>query len=80
MRPIRVWAMLLGFAKAIVEGVEVDHQGSVIVSVRPRRSERNRCGVCRRRAPRYDNGEGRRRWRALDVGLSCAYSRPTLRG
>ena len=80
MRPIRVWAMLLGFAKAIVEGVEVDHQGSVIVSVRPRRSERNRCGVCRRRAPRYDNGEGRRRWQALDVGLSCAYSRPTLRG
>jgi hypothetical protein len=34
--------MLLGNAKAIVEGVEVDHQGSVIVSVRPRRSERHR--------------------------------------
>jgi transposase len=73
VRPIRVWAMLLGIAKAVVEAVEVDHQGSVIVSVRPRRSERYRCGRCRRRAPRYDAGEGRRRWRALDVGLSSAY-------
>ena len=73
MRPIRVWAMLLGIAKAVVEAVEVDDRGSVIVSVRPRRSECNRCGRCRRRAPRYDEGEGRRRWRALDVGLSSAY-------
>ena len=37
MRPIRVWAMLLGIAKAVVEAVEVDDRGSVIVSVRPRR-------------------------------------------
>ena len=73
MRPIRVWAMLLGIANAVVEAVEVDGRGAVIVSARPRRSERNRCGRCRRRAPRYDAGEGRRRWRALDVGLSCAY-------
>jgi transposase len=73
VRPIRVWAMLLGIAKAVVETVEVDGQGAVIVSVRPRHSERNRCGRCRRKAPRYDAGEGRRRWRALDVGLSCAY-------
>jgi transposase len=73
VRPIRVWAMLLGVAKAVVEAVEVDAEGAVVVSARPRRSERNRCGRCRRRAPRYDAGEGRRRWRALDVGLSCAY-------
>jgi transposase len=57
----------------VVEAVEVDDHGSVVVSARPRRSEHNRCGRCRRRAPRYDAGEGRRRWRALDVGLSCAY-------
>jgi transposase len=73
VRPIRVWAMLLGIAKAVVEAVEVDDQGAIVVSVRPRRSERNRCGRCQRRAPGYDEGEGRRRWRALDVGLSSAY-------
>jgi transposase len=65
--------MLLGIAKAVVEAVEVDDQGAIVVSVRPRRSERNRCGRCQRRAPGYDEGEGRRRWRALDVGLSSAY-------
>src|SRR5690349_9958612 len=30
--------------------------------------ERGRCGVCRRRCPGYDRGQGRRRWRALDLG------------
>ncbi|MCW2652299.1 MAG: transposase, partial [Mycobacterium sp.] len=27
-----------------------------------------RCGRCQRKAPRYDRGEGRRRWRGLDWG------------
>ena len=36
--------MLLGIAKAVVEAVEVDDQRVVVASVRPRRSERNRCG------------------------------------
>lgn len=29
---------------------------------------RNRCGLCERRCPKYDLGEGRRRWRSLDAG------------
>jgi transposase len=70
---IRVWAMLLGVVTAVVEGVELDDEGSIVVAARPRRRERNRCGVCRRRSPGYDQGEGRRRWRALDVGLATAY-------
>src|SRR5579859_3314626 len=65
--------MLLGVVTAVVEGVELDHEGSIVVAVRPRRRERNRCGVCGRRSPGYDQGEGRRRWRALDVGLATAY-------
>jgi transposase len=40
--------------------------------VRPRWRERSRCGLCRRRCP-YDEGEGRRRWRALDVGTTFCY-------
>jgi transposase len=69
---IRVWAMLLGVVRAVVEGVEMDDEGSIIVAARPRRRERNRCGICGRRSPGYDQGEGRRRWRALDVGLATA--------
>jgi transposase len=34
-----------------------------------RASAKQRCGVCQRRCPRYDNGEGRRRWRGPDLGL-----------
>ena len=40
------------------------------MSARPGWRERDRCGVCRRRSPGYDLGEGRRRWRALDLGTT----------
>jgi transposase len=44
-----------------------------VVAVRPRSAERDRCGICRRKSPGFDLGEGRRRWRALDLGLERAY-------
>src|SRR5438128_8241265 len=47
--------------------------GSVVVAVRPRARECSRCGICRRRSPGYDRGEGRRRWRALDLGATKAF-------
>jgi hypothetical protein len=69
VRSARVWAGLLGVEKTVVERVEFDEGEAVIVaSVRPARGQRRRCGVCRRRSPGYDRGEGRRRWRALDLG------------
>ncbi len=58
----------------MVEGVEFDEEVQAItVTARPRRRERHRCGICRRRCPRYDAGDGRRRWRALDLGTVMAY-------
>ena len=36
--------------------------------VRPRSGVSRRCGRCGRRAPWYDRGAGRRRWRGLDWG------------
>jgi transposase len=72
VRGIRVWARLLGLARAVVEDVFIE-DGDVVVCVRPRARERGRCGVCRRRCPGYDWGEGRRRWRALDLGTIKAY-------
>jgi transposase len=61
-----------------VEGVGFDNDAqAVIVSVRPVARARNRCGRCGRRAPRYDNGEGRRRWRALDLGTMKVFLEAT---
>ena len=73
MRGIRVWARLLGLRRAVVENVRLGIDGEVIVSARPDWRECDRCGVCRRRAPGYDLGEGRRRWRALDLGTTLAF-------
>ena len=58
----------------MVERVEFDEDEAVIVaSVRPGRGQRRRCGICRRRSPGYDQGSGRRRWRALDLGTVQAF-------
>jgi transposase len=84
---------MLGLRRSVVERVVFDDEmGAVVVSVRPTRAASGRCGRCGRRSPRYDRGEGRRRWRALDVGesrcyleadaprVSCAEHGPTVAG
>ncbi|MFH1330203.1 MAG: ISL3 family transposase [Actinomycetota bacterium] len=65
-----VWRRVLGVDRAtVIEKVEVDEEASAVVAhVRPRRATKRRCGRCGVRAPGYDRGEGRRRWRALDLG------------
>jgi transposase len=69
VRNARVWRALLGVEKAVIERVGFDEQCQALVAhVRPVRAAGGRCGVCRRRCGRYDAGQGRRRWRALDVG------------
>jgi transposase len=57
----------------IVEDVSVEESeegevAALVVAVRLRRGDQGRCGKCRRRSPGYDRGEGRRRWRHLDLG------------
>ncbi|MGH9087407.1 MAG: ISL3 family transposase [Acidimicrobiales bacterium] len=66
---------MLGVDKAtVIESVGLDEDDEVIVAhVRPRRSTKRRCGRCGARAPGYDQGEGRRRWRALDLGTVQSY-------
>jgi transposase len=73
VRGTRVWAGLLGLKAVVVEDVYCGDEGGVVVAVRPRWRERDRCGVCRRRCSGFDLGEGRRRWRALDLGTTLAY-------
>jgi transposase len=54
--------------RTVIEGIELEDDEIVVVRVRLRRPKRRRCGRCERPAPGYDQGEGRRRWRALDLG------------
>jgi transposase len=73
VRGTRVWARLAGLQRAVVEGVWIGSEGELVLSARPVWRERDRCGVCRRRSPGFDLGEGRRRWRALDLGTMLAF-------
>jgi len=77
VRDSRLWARMLGVeAGTVVEGAEWEEnpgelgepQVTVVARVRPDKRRASRCGTCGRRCPRYDHGEGRRRWRALDLG------------
>jgi transposase len=73
VRSARLWARLLGVEKTTVERIEYDEDAQVLVAhVKPHERERRRCPTCRRRCPVYDRGDGRRRWRALDLGTLVA--------
>ncbi len=80
----RLWGRVLRVDRASIEDVRFDKQRvttdegetietSVVVSVRTHADERRRCGICRRRSPKFDNGEGRRRWRSLDLGTTACF-------
>jgi transposase len=73
VRGIRVWARLFGLRRAVIEDVWVGDEGEFVVAARPNWRERDRCGICRRRSPGFDLGDGRRRWRALDLGTTLAF-------
>ena len=74
MRAARLWARLVGVEGAVIQQEWFDEQaGAVVVAARPRKHLQGRCGVCARRCPGFDRGEGRRRWRALDLGAVRAF-------
>jgi transposase len=76
VRTARVWRRLLGVEHTVIESVALEGEdaGEVLVArVRPVRSRRSRCSRCGRRCGGYDAGDGRRRWRTLDVGTVKAY-------
>ncbi len=69
MRNASLWRAVLGVDKTVVEELEFDEVEQVLVAhVRPKQVAARRCGRCRRRSPCYDQGEGRRRWRGMDLG------------
>ena len=67
----RVWKRLLDVEHTVIEQVVLEGEEgaeTVVVGVRPTRSQQGRCSRCGGKAARYDNGGGRRRWRGLDLG------------
>jgi transposase len=64
----------LGVEKTVFEDIEFDPvQGHLVAHVRPTARSRGRCGRCQRPGRGYDEGRGRRRWRALDLGTVTAF-------
>ncbi len=75
---MRLWKVLLralGVEGAVVQGVRLDDLDELVFDVRPdtRGGKRPRCGVCAAISPVYDQGWGRRRWRAPDLGTVKAW-------
>ncbi len=77
MRSSRLWANLLGCENTVIEDVDWREEDGgdaggpalrLIVHVRPHQRLAHQCGICGKKRPGYDKGEGRRRWRALDLG------------
>ena len=69
MRINSLFELLLGVERTVVEEVDFEVEDErVVVHVRPRKGATRRCGRCGRRAAWFDRGEGRWRWRALDLG------------
>ena len=63
--------MVLGVKNIVVEKVEAEQSGEsmqLIIHARPHKRDMCRCGICGQKSPRYDCGNGVRRWRAPDLG------------
>jgi transposase len=77
VRKSKLWKKLLGVEHLVLEDGQIGAGpggGEVVVlAVRPDHDHRNRCARCGRRCRYYDEGEGRRRWRAPDAGVMACY-------
>ncbi|MBA3907990.1 MAG: ISL3 family transposase [Pseudonocardiales bacterium] len=74
MRIKSVWQQAFGVTRGVIEGIDFDDTaGVVVIAVRPVARETSRCGRCGRRSPGYDQGTGRRRWRAMDLGTTPVF-------
>lgn len=59
----------LGVEGTVIVGVVERSEDRLVLAVRPKRRHERRCSICGRRSPWYERGSGRRRWRALDLGV-----------
>jgi transposase len=70
----RLLKLLLNIKKTVIESVEIRQgEGSwdttLILHVSPTKGQLNRCPICNKKSDHYDEGNGKRYWRALDLGV-----------
>lgn len=82
MQSATLFRHLLGVEKTVVENVQFvgladsltnDDERMLVLSVRPNRQARHRCGRCGKRGRVYDQGQGKRQWRSLDIGSTKVF-------
>ena len=64
---------LTGTSYIVCESIETDAAGTINIIAHPDRKSQYRCGICGKKSPGYDNGNGTRKWRCLDTGDAKAY-------
>jgi transposase len=73
VRKTKLWKKLLHVEHVVLEDGDIetlpDGSEITVVRLRPDHGHRLRCPECGKRCRFYDAGEGRRRWRALDLGV-----------
>ena len=55
---------LIGVNSVVIESLEIENnlgEEQLIIKARPIKSNQCRCGICGKRSPKYDNGDGTRR-------------------
>ena len=63
--------MLVGVNNIVVNNLDYSADANeIVISARPYKRDRCRCGICGRKVPGYNCGNGLRRWRAMDIGNS----------
>ena len=77
MRKSKLWKKLLHVEHVVLEDGDIeetlDGPEIAVVRLRPDSGHRLRCPECGGKCRFYDSGEGRRRWRALDLGVLRCY-------
>lgn len=74
MRSKKMLGRALGVESAVVESERPSDTGlGIVVHIRIRAADRDRCPICLAACPGYDNGAGPRRWRTHDIGLARAF-------
>lgn len=65
--------IISGVKRMVVENIEMenpDTKPAIVIKARPAKGDSLRCPICGMKCSGYDQGNGRRRWRALDIGNS----------
>jgi transposase len=74
MRTNTLIKRFIGMQDIVVTNVVYDAELDAIkIQARPPRRFLCRCGKCGRKAKRYDNGQGMRQWRSLDIGATKVF-------